>query len=83
MKEKDDLPLKEKEDALAAIAIAILLILTAWGNAVVMMIGSLVGLVLMMIFFKGKLHHGAGLAAIVAIVVAVTIAIAFFLGWKS
>ena len=75
--------MKEKEDALAAIAIAVLLILTAWGNAVAMLIGSLVGLVLMTIFFKGRLHHGAGLAAAVAVVVAAVIALALFLGWKD
>lgn len=78
---KDEIPVKEKVDALAAIAIAAMLFLTAWGNALALFIGSLVGLVVMMIWFKGRLHRGAGLAAMVGIVVAILIAIAISLGW--
>jgi hypothetical protein len=75
--------MKEKEDALGAIAVAMMLILTAWGNAIALMVGSIIGLVIMMIVFKGRLHHGTGLAVTVAMVIAATIAIAFFLGWKG
>jgi len=80
---KDEIPLKEKEDALAAIAIALILILTSWGNAVALMIGSLAGFVVIGFVFRGKLHHGAGLAAMVALAVAAIIATALFLGWKQ
>lgn len=81
--EEDKIPLREKEDALAAVAIAVMLLLTAWGNAIALAIGSLVGLILMMIFFKGKLRHGAGLALLVGVVVAIVIALALFLGWRQ
>ena len=80
---KDEIPAREKEDAFGAIAIAILLILTAWGNALALLIGSLVGLVVMLILFRGKLHHGAGLVVAASVLVAILIAVALFLGWKS
>ena len=80
---KDEIPIREKEDAFAAIAIAVMLILTAWGNAIAMMVGSLIGFVIMALVFKKKLHHGVGLAVVVALVVVASLAIALFLGWKD
>ena len=77
-----DIPRKEKEDAFAAIAIAIILILTAWGNAIAMMIGSVVALVMMLVVCEGRLFRGAALPVVVAISVAVILAIAFLVGWK-
>lgn len=80
---KDDIPVREKADGLAAVAIAVMLVLTAWGNALAMMIGSLLGLVLMMIFFKGRLHHGAGLAVMVGVAMVLLMAVAIYLGWMN
>lgn len=75
--------MKEKEDALATIAIAVMLVLTAWGNAIAMMIGSMIGLVVLLIVCEGKIFRGAALAAAVALTVAAVLALAFFLGWKK
>ncbi|NIP95834.1 MAG: hypothetical protein GWO24_21335, partial [Akkermansiaceae bacterium] len=60
-------PTKEKADAFAAIAIALLLILTAWGNAIAMLIGSVVGLVVLFVIFEGKIFRGSALALAVGI----------------
>lgn len=81
--DNDDIPIREKEDSLAAVAIAAMLFLTAWGNAVALLIGSLAGLVLMLIFFKGRMRHGAGLAMLVGLAVAILITVALFFGWRQ
>ena len=77
-----DIPRKEKEDAFAAIAIAVMLLLTAWGNAIAMMVGSVIGLIILFVAFEGKHFRGARLAAVVALSVAAVLAVAFFLGLR-
>jgi len=62
-------------DEFAAVIVAVLLILTAWGNAIVLLVVSLVGLVAWLIVFpkdflrKGALPVtvGAAVAAVIAL----------------
>ncbi|MCJ7667742.1 MAG: hypothetical protein MUP04_05595 [Anaerolineae bacterium] len=62
-------------DKFAAIAIAVLLILTAWGNALAMLIVSLLGLVVGFLFFRKSIARGGALAATVGFVLAIIIAL--------
>jgi hypothetical protein len=64
-----------RSDRLAAVAVALLLILTAWGNAVVMLAVAGLGLVAGMIFFGRGFIKGGALSAFLAFVLAVAIAL--------
>jgi hypothetical protein len=66
---------KSTSDKLAAIVVALLLILTAWGNATVMLIISILGLILLLIF-RQNITRGGTLAAAVGFVLSVGIALA-------
>jgi hypothetical protein len=66
-------------DKLAAIIVAVLLILTAWGNAVVMLVVSLLGLVVGLLFFRKNITKGGPLAAVVGFVLAIIIAFVMLL----
>ena len=69
-----------KDDAFPAVAVAVLLILTAWGNAIAMMIVSAVGLIIGLFLYRGRFLKGGLLAAAVACVVAFVIGILFMSG---
>lgn len=62
-------------DKFAALAVALMLILTAWGNSFAMMAFGLTGIVIGLLFFRNKLGRGGLLAAIVGFVTAVIIAL--------
>jgi len=62
-------------DRIAAVAIAVMLILTAWGNAVAMLVVSGLGLIAGLLFFRKSLTRGAALAAAVGFGVAIIIAL--------
>jgi hypothetical protein len=62
-------------DKFAVIAIAVLLILTAWGNALAMLVVSVLGLVVGLLFFRKSIARGGALAATVGFVLAIIIAL--------
>ena len=62
-------------DKLAAVAVALLLILTAWGNAVVMLVVAALGLVVSVILFRKQITRGGALSATLGSVLAVAIAL--------
>ena len=64
-----------KEDIFAAVVVALLLILTAWGNAWVMLVASLVGLLFSIALFRKEVVKRGLLAAAVACVLAFIIAL--------
>lgn len=66
-------------DRLAAIAVAVLLILTAWGNAAIMLIVAVLGLVVSTILFRKRNTQGSALAAALGCVVAVAVAVVMLL----
>lgn len=66
-------------DKLAAVAVALLLILTAWGNAVIMLILAVLGLVASVIYFRRRITRGGALSAILGFVAAVAIALIMLL----
>jgi len=70
---------QSQSDKFAAIAIAVLLILTAWGNALAMLVVSLLGLVVGFLFFRKSIARGGALAATVGFVLAIIIALVFLL----
>jgi hypothetical protein len=70
----------KNEDIFGAVSVALLLLLTAWGNAWAMVIASALGLIAGLILFRGSLLRGAVLAATVACVMAAAIAVAIWLG---
>ena len=72
--------MKKRDDAFAAIAVAVLLILTAWGNAIAMMIVSAAGLLVAALIYRKQLFKGAALVALVAFVVAAGIGLALSCG---
>ena len=63
-------------DKLAAIAVALLLILTAWGNATVMLIVAALGLAVVVFIARKNIARGGVLATTVGLVVAIAIALA-------
>lgn len=67
---------QSSNDKFAAITVAGLLLLTAWGNANAMLIFGALGLVIGVLFFRKNLGRGAMLAATVGCVVAILIALA-------
>ena len=62
-------------DKISAIVVAVLLILAAWGNATVMLIVSILGLVAMLLFFRKNITRGGALAAAVGLALAIGIAL--------
>jgi len=66
-------------DKLAALAIAVLLILTAWGNALAMLVVAVLGLVVGLVFFRKSIVRGGALAATVGFVLAIVIALVMLL----
>jgi hypothetical protein len=68
----DNQSLSEK---LAAVAVALLLILTAWGNAVVMLVVAAIGLVVSVILFRKRIARGGALSAALGFVLAIAIAL--------
>jgi hypothetical protein len=62
-------------DKLSAIVVAVLLILAAWGNATVMLIVSILGLVAMLLFFRKNITRGGALTAAVGLALAIGIAL--------
>ena len=63
------------KDKLAALAVAVLLVLTAWGNAVAMLVVAALGLVVGLIFFRKSITQGGALAATLGFVLAIIIAL--------
>ena len=70
---------KSLSDRLAAVAVALLLILTAWGNAAIMLIAAAIGLVVSAILFRIQLTRGGALSATLGCVVAIAIALVMLL----
>jgi hypothetical protein len=66
---------KSRGDVFAAIAVAVLLLLTAWGNATAMMVVSAIGLVIGAVLFRGRTASGGILVATTGFAVAGAIAI--------
>ena len=66
-------------DKLAAIAVALLLILTAWGNAAIMLTVSALGLVVSAILLRRRITQGGALSAALGCVVAVAVALVMLL----
>ena len=66
---------QDKADYFGAVVVALLLILTAWGNAWVMLVASLVGLLLSIALFRKEVVQRGLLAASVACVLAFIIAL--------
>lgn len=61
-------------DRFAALAVAVLLILTAWGNAVAMLVVAVLGLVVGLLLFRKGITRGGVLAATVGCALAIVIA---------
>jgi hypothetical protein len=72
-----------KSDLFAAVAVALLLILTALGNAVAMLVVSAVTLAAGFIVWRGKLGAGGLLAAVMAAIIGVVIALVFMVIHQS
>ncbi|MGB5932787.1 MAG: hypothetical protein WBH57_06960 [Anaerolineae bacterium] len=66
-------------DKLATVAVAVLLILTAWGNALAMLVVAVLGLVVGLLFFRKSMGRGGALAATVGFVLAILIALVMLL----
>ncbi|MGA9351205.1 MAG: hypothetical protein WBW48_20700 [Anaerolineae bacterium] len=66
-------------DRFAALAVAVLLILTAWGNAVAMLVVAVLGLVVGLLLFRKSITRGGALAATVGFVLAIVIALVMLL----
>lgn len=70
---------QSQNDVFGVVAIAILLILTAWGNAIAMLVVAVLGLVIGLLFFRERITQGGILAAIVGFVVSIIIAVVMLL----
>ena len=66
-------------DRLAAVSVALLLILTAWGNAVIMLIVAALGLAVSLILFRKQITRGGALSATLGSVFAIAIALVMLL----
>ena len=64
---------------LAAIAVALLLILTAWGNAEIMLIVAVIGLVMSAILLRKRNPQDGALSAALGCVVAIAVALIMLL----
>jgi len=68
--------MKKRDDAIVAIAVASLLVFTAWGNATAMFVASAIACVAGLVMSRGRAFHSRLLVAMVAFAVAVVVAIA-------
>lgn len=66
-------------DKLAAIAVSLLLILTAWGNAEIMLIVAVIGLVMSAILLRKRNPQDGALSAALGSVVAIAVALIMLL----
>jgi hypothetical protein len=66
-------------DRFAASVVAVLLVLTAWGNALAMLVAAGIGLVVGVLLFRRSITRGGALAAIVGLVVAIAIGLVMIL----
>lgn len=66
-------------DKMAAVAVALLLILTAWGNAAILLIASVLGLVASAILYRTRITQGGALSAALGCMVAVAVAVVMLL----
>jgi hypothetical protein len=66
-------------DRFAALAVAMLLILTAWGNAMAMLVVAVLGLAVGVLLFRKSITRGGLLAATVGFVLAIIIAVMMLL----
>jgi hypothetical protein len=62
-------------DWAAAAAVALVLLLTAWGNAYAMLLAGIVGLIVGLVFFRNTVARGGALAALVGCLLAIGLAI--------
>ncbi len=74
---------KKSDEVFGAIAVALLLIITAWGNALAMLIVSGLGLIAAIIFRRRLLHGGALIIMVVGCVVSGLLAAAITVGLTS
>jgi hypothetical protein len=70
---------QEPSDRLAALVVAVLLILAAWGNALVMLVVAALGLAGCVLFYRKSISRGGVLAATVGLVLAIVIALTMLL----
>lgn len=70
---------RSQSDRVAAPVVAVLLILTAWGNAVAMLAVSVLGLALGVLFFRKSLTKGPALAATLGFLLVIAIALIMLL----
>jgi len=70
-------PERTKTDLFAAVAVALLLVLTAIGNPVAMLVVSALALAVVLAVTRGRLQGGSMLAAAVGAVAAVVIALVY------
>jgi hypothetical protein len=68
-----------RSDILAAVAVALLLILTAWGNAVIMLIVAALGLAVSLMLFRKQITRGGALSATLGCVLAIAIGLVMLL----
>ena len=61
------------DDKLAAVAVSLLLILAAWGNAVVMLVVAVLGLFVSVLFFRKRMARGGALSATLGFALAIAI----------
>ena len=66
-------------DKLAAVAVSLLLILAAWGNAVVMLVVAMLGLVASALFFRKTMARGGALSATLGFALAIAISLVMLL----
>ena len=76
IKRKKKMSDQSLSDKFAAIIVALLLLLMAWGNATVMLIVSILGLGLFMLIFRHNILRGSALAAAMGFVLSIGIALA-------
>jgi hypothetical protein len=62
-------------DKLAAVAVSLLLILTAWGDAVVMLVVAVLGLAASVLFFRKRMARAGALSATLGSAIAIAIAL--------
>lgn len=67
--------MKRREDAFAVVAVAIFLLLTAWGNATAMMVVGVIGCIVGLAVFGRRTFCYGVLAATISFAVATAIAI--------
>jgi D-alanyl-lipoteichoic acid acyltransferase DltB (MBOAT superfamily) len=70
---------QKPSDSLAAVVVAVLLILAAWGNAVVMLVVAGLGLGVWVLFYRKSIFRRGVLAATAGLVVAIAIALILLL----